>query len=147
MTEERELTGRERRLANLKPFSPGDPRINRGGRPVSTITKSLRRLMSAPESESDDSRSKADELAGLLYDIATGKAKATNVQLAALKEIVDRIEGRPRQSISLDLDADARRERKLSAFMQECERDGDPLSREEAIAALAQEDSDFEDYE
>jgi hypothetical protein len=67
--------------------------------------------------------------------------------LAALKEIVDRIEGRPRQSISLDLDADARRERKLNAFMQECERDGDPLSREEAIAALAQEDSDFEDYE
>src|SRR5918998_1235763 len=102
MTEERELTGRERRLANLKPFRAGDPRINRGGRPVSTITKSLRRLMSVSESESDDSRSKADELAELLYDIATGKAQATNVQLAALKEIVDRMEGRPRQSVSLD---------------------------------------------
>lgn len=147
MTEERELTGRERRLTNLKPFSAGDPRINRGGRPVSTITKSLRRLMSTPESEADDSRSKADELAGLLYNIATGKAKATNVQLAALKEIVDRMEGRPRQSVSLDVSEHGELERKLERYMAEREQDGDPRTRDEAIEDLAEIDPRFRGFE
>jgi hypothetical protein len=142
--EEKELTGRERRLANLKPFQPGDPRINRSGRPRQIFSKGLRAVL---EGELEPGKTQAAELSVLVVQIALGKVMATPTQMRAIEFLADRMEGRPRQSISLDMDEQGKLERKLQNFMRESERDGDTLTRAEAIAVLAEEDARFEDYE
>lgn len=61
--------------------------------------------------------------------------------------IVERTDGKARQSISLDVDTDGWRERKVVEYMSACERDGEPKTRDEAVADLRDEDPRFEDYE
>ncbi|MFL6332025.1 MAG: hypothetical protein ACJ754_01625 [Pyrinomonadaceae bacterium] len=144
MSEERELTGRERRMQNLRPFTPGDPRINREGRPRQIFSKGLRSVL---EGEREGGKSDREELQQLIIDVALGRKQATPTQMRAIEFIADRLEGRPRQSISVDTDERERRERKLQNFLAESEREGDPLTREQAIAILGEEDSGFEDFE
>jgi hypothetical protein len=80
-------------MANKKPsasFKKNDPRINRAGRPPKE------------SSLSDILREKAD--AGKLADALLKVAYTGDV--AALKAVYDRIDGRPRESIEVDTHID-----------------------------------------
>jgi Family of unknown function (DUF5681) len=140
MTEEQELTGRARQLAALAPhrFKPGQSG-NPSGRPKNVLSKAIRKKLEEVEEGQD--KTVAERVTDRLVDLAL----AGNIE--AIKLLGDRSEGRPRQSISVDTDERERRERKLQNFLTESEREGDPLTRDEAIAILAEEDSGFEDFE
>jgi hypothetical protein len=72
----------------------GCPSPNPGGRPKTAhISEALRAALAA---------GKADEMADTLVALATGRKKGTPVQLAAIREIADRTEGRPHQSVDLN---------------------------------------------
>ncbi|GMO64025.1 MAG: hypothetical protein Ta2A_11530 [Treponemataceae bacterium] len=80
-------------MANKKPaagFKKGDPRINRNGRPPkgTSLAETLR--------ERVDHIKLADSLLSLAYD----------GDVAALKAVYDRIEGRPHESIELNTGGD-----------------------------------------
>jgi hypothetical protein len=80
----------------IKPYrwKKGCPSPNPGGRPKTAhISQALRAALAA---------GKADEMANTLVELATGRKKGTAVQLAALREIADRTEGKPQQSVDLD---------------------------------------------
>jgi hypothetical protein len=121
----------------FKPGQSGNP----SGRPKNVLSKSLRKKLEELESDAPDARSNADLITDKLVTLALGG------NLEAIKIVLDRMEGRPRQSISVDVDEHGRRERKLQNFLVESEREGDPLTREQAIAILAEEDPAFEDHE
>jgi hypothetical protein len=90
-TEER--TVRRGRIENLIPWKPGQSG-NPGGRPKTAhISQALRTALA---------NGKADEFAEILCAVASGRKKGTPVQLAALREIADRTEGRPHQSLNVD---------------------------------------------
>ena len=79
-----------------KPYrwKKGGPSPNPGGRPrTAHISQALRAALEKGE---------ADELASVLLAIARGRKKGTTVQLAALREIADRTEGKPHQSVEVD---------------------------------------------
>jgi hypothetical protein len=79
-----------------KPYrwKKGGPSPNPGGRPKTAhISAALRTAL-----ESGD----ADELACVLLALASGRKKGTTVQIAALREIADRTEGRPHQTVAVD---------------------------------------------
>lgn len=145
MIEEKELKGgrgsHPNSRANLRPFQPGQPSANPAGRPKQAATKLLR------EMAANSSEGYAEGVSRLRLIVDRLLAKAEAGDLDAIKIVLDRLEGRPRQSIALDTDADAKRERKLQNFLAESEREGDPLTRAEAIAILAEEDLGFEDFE
>ena len=72
---------------------------NPGGRPKTAyISEALRRAVEEGE---------AEQLASILLALATGKKRGSNVQIAALREIADRTEGKARQSIAVDADFSA----------------------------------------
>jgi hypothetical protein len=104
------------------------------------LSKALRKKLEELESDAPGSPTRAEVLADKLYSLAL----SGNVE--AMKMCFDRMEGRPKQSISLDVD-DGWRERKVVQYIAECEKDGESVTREEAIADLAQDDPRFEDYE
>jgi hypothetical protein len=138
MTEDKDIL-REKRMANLtaprfKPGQSGNP----SGRPKNVLSKAIRKKL---EEVDDAGKSVAEQITDRLVDLAL----AGNIE--AIKLLGDRSEGRPRQSISLDTDEWSKRERRLQNFLAESEREGDPLTREQAIAILAEEDSAFEDHE
>ena len=86
------------RVENLKPFPKGVSG-NPGGRPKTAhISEALRRALENGE---------AEHLASILLALATGKKRGSNVQIAALREIADRTEGKARQSIEVDADFSA----------------------------------------
>ena len=73
------------RVDNLRPWRKGESG-NPGGRPKTAhISEALRAALES---------GKADELASVLLALATGRKKGTSVQIAALREIADRTEGR-----------------------------------------------------
>jgi hypothetical protein len=81
------------RVQNLRPWKPGQSG-NPGGRPKTAhISQALRTALA---------NGKADEFAEILCAVASGRKKGTPVQLAALREIADRTEGRPHQSVNLE---------------------------------------------
>ena len=47
-------------------------------------------------------RGEAEQLASMLIALATGRKRGSAVQIAALREIADRTEGRPHQAIEVD---------------------------------------------
>jgi hypothetical protein len=50
---------------------------------------------------------KAEEVAEILCAIATGRRKGTGAQLLAIREIVDRTEGKPQQRLEVDATVNA----------------------------------------
>ena len=63
--------------------------------------------------------------------------KAEGGDLDAIKIVLDRLEGRPRQSVSLDMGERERYERMVENMIESEAAEGRELSREQAIAALA----------
>lgn len=79
-----------------KPYrwKKGGPSPNPGGRPKTAhISQALRAALE---------KGKADELASVLLALAAGRKKGSAVQIAALREIADRTEGKPHQSVEVD---------------------------------------------
>lgn len=97
--------GKERRLANLKPFKPGQSG-NPKGRPKSvTLSEALRRELAKEDPENTE-QSYAEKIAQMLV------SQAAEGNVNAAKEIADRTEGKPRQAI--DVQADLTDWRKLA---------------------------------
>jgi HPt (histidine-containing phosphotransfer) domain-containing protein len=121
--EEKELTGKEKRLANLKPFQKGVSG-NPGGRGKALITRALREELEAP-AEDSPTLTNAQVIARKLVSMA----KSGEIQ--AIKEIADRAEGKPRQSVTLTMDTRERLEAAVNQVMADTE-----CARDEAVAAV-----------
>ena len=128
MSEERELTGRERSIANLKPFPKGVSG-NPSGRPKNVLSKAIRKKLEEVEEGQD--KSVAERITDKLAELALGG------NIEAIKLLGDRSEGRPRQSVSLDVGERERYERMVENMIESEAAEGRELSREQAIAALA----------
>jgi hypothetical protein len=84
-----------------KPYrwKKGGPSPNPGGRPKTAhISEALRAVLES---------GKAEQLASELVALAKGRKRGSAVQIAALREIADRTEGKPRQAVELDVNAHA----------------------------------------
>src|SRR4029453_4493897 len=89
---------RERRLANLKPWKPGQSGNPRGRPKSRTLSEAYRRALSLPIPGDPEGRTYADAAAEMLAK----EAAAGNV--AAAKELADRTEGRPKQTVDVTVD-------------------------------------------
>lgn len=81
-----------------KPYrwKKGCPSPNPGGRPKTAhISEALRRALE---------RGEAEQLASVLLALARGKKRGNTVQIAALREIADRTEGKARQTVEVEAD-------------------------------------------
>jgi hypothetical protein len=87
----------EKQLANLKPFKPGQSG-NPAGRPKKALLSDALRRQLAITAPGMPERTQAEAIASALIS----EAIAGNI--AAAREICDRTEGRPMQSIGVDLD-------------------------------------------
>jgi hypothetical protein len=121
--------GRERSLANLKPFQPGQSG-NPAGRKPDRITKALREI--AAEVGDGDDKSGAQKLARILWEAANGERKVSREQLKAIEVCLDRLEGRARQPVTLTVGKADEYERMVEKMM-----DDEGCTRDEAIEALA----------
>jgi hypothetical protein len=72
-------------------------------------------------------------------------SKAEGGDLDAIKIVLDRLEGRPRQSVSLDVGERERYERMVENMIESEEAEGRELTREQAIAALATASPEIEE--
>ncbi len=89
--------GRNRSLANLKPFPKGVSG-NPAGRPKSiTLSEAFRRQLSQPASHDPEGRTFAEVIA-LRVCVAAAQG-----DVGAAREIADRTEGRARQSFDVDM--------------------------------------------
>lgn len=84
------------------PFLPGDPRINRKGRPKSgeSLTETLRAMLDQPfDDGGPDQRTLRERLAETLAERALDKYGKRNE--AYLKYFYDRMDGSPRQTVDI----------------------------------------------
>ena len=83
-------------LANLKPFKPGDPRINRNGRPkIMPLQKALMAAILGHTNEEDLTKSEIAEVVKNMLSIAKDKrAYQSTAAVNAGKEILDRAFGK-----------------------------------------------------
>jgi hypothetical protein len=125
--------------SNLKPFRPGESGCP-GGR-ARSASKLFREIGAEVVGDGEGAQTRLRRVIEKLYELAE------NGDRQAAQLIVERLEGRPHQSISLDADEHSRLERKLQNYLAESEREGDPMTREQAIAVLAEEDARFEGFE
>lgn len=77
-------------------FQKGDPRINRAGRKVSPLKKIMSDLLLTSD---DDDKTELAEMLRELFKMA--KNANHQHQLAAIREVLDRLYGKPKQSIEL----------------------------------------------
>jgi hypothetical protein len=121
--------------SRFKPGQSGNP----GGRPKGSLSPiaEIRRQLAEVKDSDEQKRTRLQVIVANLLD------RAENDSVAA-RDVLDRVLGRPRQTITLDSDKLSQLERKLQNFMAESEADGDTLTRIEAIAILTEEDADFE---
>jgi hypothetical protein len=127
-TPKKNTDGRKRSLQNLRPpWKPGEC-PNPGGRPKSRhFAEGARRWLESP-SKIDPNLTNADAL-------VEQWGEAAFKDMFALRELLDRAEGRPQTGINLQVD-DRRRdvvERAIAGLMTEA-----GMTREEAIAELRQ---------
>ncbi len=121
----------DKRLANLKPFQPGQSG-NPKGRPKSiTLSEAYRKMLAAMDETDPQGRTRAEVLAEQMY------SKAKTGDVGALKEIADRVEGKARQTIALSVEKREQLEQAISGIMRDAEQAGDACTREDAIAALS----------
>lgn len=118
-------------LANLKTFLPGQSG-NPNGRPKSITLSEAYRKMLAQVDECDALRRTNAEV---LAEKMCGMARAGNV--SALREIADRVEGKPHQAIALTIEKREQLERAIENLISSEEKIGNHLSREAAIETLA----------
>ena len=79
-----------------KPYrwKKGGPSPNPGGRPrTAHISQALRAVLECGET---------DKLTSVLLALVTGRKKGSAVQIAALREIADRTEGKAHQTVEVD---------------------------------------------
>jgi predicted transcriptional regulator len=112
----------------FRPGQSGNPK----GRPKSiTLSEAYRRELAKVDPDDPEGRTRAEVLAEQMY----AKAKTGDVQ--ALREMADRTEGKPRQTLSLSLERREQLEAAVEGIMRDAEAAGEPCTREEAIATLA----------
>jgi hypothetical protein len=130
--DENDLTGRgshPNSRANLRPFQAGQPSANPAGRPRQVATKLLREMAATAEVDGGETR--------LRRIVDRLLVKAESGDLDAIKIVFDRLEGRPRQSVTLDLNERERYEQMVEQFIEGEESEGRECTREQAIAALS----------
>jgi hypothetical protein len=123
MAGDNELAVEEKRLSNLKPFVAGDERINRGGRPKgSSVTALWRKLLDEVDAEEVETPRRAEVLFYKAYSMAKGGDKNA---IHAIRLIVERVEGKPPQSVTLTMDTRERLETAVNGGVElaSCSRD------------------------
>lgn len=117
--------------ANLRLFQAGQPSANPAGRPRQVATKLLRDMAAASSEGGAEGETRLRRIIDeLLF-------KAEGGDLEAIKVVLDRLEGRPRQSVSLDMNERERYEQMVEQFIEGEAAEGRECSREQAIAALS----------
>jgi hypothetical protein len=119
---------RDKRLDNLKPFEKGQSG-NPGGRPKGSVTALWRKLVDEVDPDDEGGRTRGEVLFHAAYETARARGRASNL---AIRLIVDRVEGKPPQSVTLTMDTRERLETAVSKVMEL-----ESCSRPEAIAAVA----------
>lgn len=133
MTEEKALTGRERSIANLKPFPKGVSG-NPSGRPKNVLSKAIRKKLEEVEEGQD--KSVAERITDKLVELALGG------NIEAMKLLGDRSEGKPRQSVNVTTDSRERIDRAVDNLISTAAANGDTLTREAALTLLAEFDDE-----
>jgi hypothetical protein len=133
MADEKEMTGRgshpnSRAALEANRFQPGQSG-NPAGRPRQVATKLLREMAATAEVDGGETR--------LRRIVDRLLVKAESGDLDAIKIVFDRLEGRPRQSVTLDLNERERYEQMVEQFIEGEESEGRECTREQAIAALS----------
>lgn len=120
-----------RRLANLKPFQPGQSG-NPKGRPKSiTMSEAYRRELAKVDESDPQGRTRAEVLAEQII------IKAKGGDVAAIREITDRTEGKPKQTVTLTVEKRDQLERAVQSIIDEAAAAGVECSREDAISTLS----------
>ena len=120
-------------------FESGNPHAfrkgrsgNPAGRPKSmTLSEAYRRELAKADPDDPQGRTHAEVLAGRMM----ARAKTGDVQ--ALKELADRVEGRPKQTVALTSDRRELIERAVERMVERAASDGRSISREEVVVALS----------
>lgn len=112
---------------NTRGFKKGQSG-NPAGRPKSALlSDALRRRLAEVDDKDVEGRTHAEVIADQLI------AKAKEGDVAAIREIADRVEGKARQHVTLTYDAREKLERAVAGIMRESN-----CTREEAIKALGE---------
>jgi hypothetical protein len=119
------------RPPKAKPFLKGVSG-NPAGRPKSiTMSEAYRRELAKVDPADEHGRTFAEVLAEQIII----KAKGGDVQ--AVRELTDRTEGKPRQTVTLSMEKRDQLEQAVSGIISEAEAAGVECSREQAISTLA----------
>jgi ribosomal protein L17 len=111
-----------------KPGQSGNP----AGRPKSlTLSEAYRRELAKIDETDPQKRTFAEVLAEQMI------VKAKTGDVAALREVADRVEGKAKQTITLSTDRREQVERAIDRMISTAASDGHILTREDATAALA----------
>lgn len=112
----------------FRPGLSGNPK----GRPKSiTLSEAYRKKLAQVDLEDPDGRTFAEVLAEQMV------IKARSGDVSALREMADRTEGKPRQTIALSVERREQLEQAVEGIMRDAAAAGEPCSREDAIATLA----------
>jgi hypothetical protein len=122
---------RSRQLANLKPFKKGQSGNPNGRTKSITLSEAYRKQLAKIDETDPQKRTFAEVLA----EQTIIKAKGGDV--AALKELADRTEGKAKQTITLTTDRREQLDRAIDRMIERAASDGHTLTRETATAALA----------
>jgi Family of unknown function (DUF5681) len=146
--EQRKKTGQKRGPGKPFPkknkwaFKPGESG-NPNGRPKSiTVADALRRALKEVDPRDRAGRTLAEIVADQLIHLAT-KGRGGNIKIRAIQEIVDRVEGKPRQSVEVHVPTSEveRYESMIAGYIESAKEQGIELSREQAINYLAEADN------
>lgn len=124
-----------RRLANLKPFKPGQSGNPKGRPKTITLSEAYRRELAKVDEADPQKRTYAELLAERMREKAMQGDGAALV--AMLKEVGDRTEGKAKQTIVLTADRREQLETSIQRILEQAASEGDEMTREEAINELA----------
>lgn len=128
MSDKKEI-GYKKPPPGFKPGQSGNP----GGRPRGALSCPAVIRRRWHEKNPDDARGRT------WFEMAVDelRTKAASGDVVAFKELYDRLEGKPRQSVTLTVDQRDRFERMVDKLIESEASEGRTISRDEAIAALA----------